>query len=56
MEMNVGYSTARTLGYETMKDLQRSVIVSFVNGNDVFATGRLWEELIVIFCLSTSGF
>ena len=39
MEMNVGYSTARTLGYETMKDLQRSVIVSFVNGNDVFATG-----------------
>ena len=37
MEMNVGDSAARTLGYEMMKDLQRSVIVSFVNGNDVFA-------------------
>ena len=37
MQMNVGDSAARTLGYETMKDLQRSVIVSFVNGNDVFA-------------------
>ena len=37
MEMNVGDSAARTLGYETMKDLQRSVIVSFVNRNDVFA-------------------
>ena len=30
MEMNVGDSAARTLGYETMTDLQRSVIVSFV--------------------------
>ena len=37
MEMNVGDSAARTLGYETMKDLHRSVIMSFVNGNDVFA-------------------
>ena len=37
MEMNVGDSAARTFGYETMKDLQRSVIVSFVNRNDVFA-------------------
>ena len=30
-------STARTLGYETPKDLQKSVIVSFVKGNGVFA-------------------
>ena len=39
-EMDVGDSAAmaaRTLGYETLKDLQRSVIVSFINGNDVFA-------------------
>ena len=34
--MDVGDSAAiaaRTLGYETLKDLQKSVIVSFVNGN-----------------------
>ena len=39
-EMDVGDSAAmaaRTLGYETLKDLQRSVIVSFINGNDIFA-------------------
>ena len=40
IEMDIGDSAAiaaRTLGYETMKGLQRSVIVSFINGNDVFA-------------------
>ena len=57
--MDVGDSAAiaaRMLGYETLKDLQRIVIVSFVNGNDVFAVPsyRLWVELM--FCLSTSGF
>ena len=39
IEMDVGDSAAiaaKTLGYETLKDLRRSVIVSFVNGNDVF--------------------
>ena len=39
-EMDVGDSAAmatRTLGYETLKDLQRSVIVSFISRNDVFA-------------------
>ena len=40
IEMDVGDSAAiaaRTLRYGTLKDLQRSVIVSFVNGNYVFA-------------------
>ena len=43
---------ARTLGYGTLKDLQRSVIVTFVNGNDVFAvlpTG--YEKSLCFACL-----
>ena len=52
IEMNVGDSAAiaaRTLGYETLKDLQSKGLF-FVNGNDVFCTSTGYGKSLCFAC------
>ena len=54
IEMDAGDSTAiaaTTFGYEKLKHLQRSVIVSFVNGNSAVYPTSYWKSLCFA-CLS----